>query len=68
MMDNEPKTQTDVPEGVAHIPGSLWSWAPDGNEAHVMAAQQPVSLCCACWQVKGTFVLQPDGTLSWKAG
>ncbi|CAK9065034.1 unnamed protein product [Durusdinium trenchii] len=34
--------------GVAHIPGSLWSWAPDGNE------------------VKGTFVLQPDGTLSWK--
>eukprot|EP00434_Breviolum_minutum_P039092 symbB.v1.2.034698.t1/scaffold4519.1/size87652/1 len=34
--------------GVSHIPGSLWSWAPDGNE------------------VKGTFVLQPDGTLSWK--
>ena len=19
--------------GVSHIPGSLWSWAPDGNEA-----------------------------------
>lgn len=34
--------------GTAHIPGSTWSWAPDGGE------------------VKGTFVLQPDGTLSWK--
>ncbi|CAJ1428354.1 unnamed protein product, partial [Effrenium voratum] len=34
--------------GVSHLPGSLWSWAPDGDT------------------VKGTFVLQPDNTLSWK--
>ncbi|CAE7267594.1 unnamed protein product, partial [Symbiodinium pilosum] len=34
--------------GTAHLPGAVWSWAPDG---HV---------------VKGTFVLQPDNTLSWK--
>eukprot|EP00439_Symbiodinium_sp_Y106_P081692 s2258_g20.t2 len=35
-------------QGMAHLAGAVWSWAPDGQE------------------VKGTFVLQPDNTLSWK--